>query len=136
MDPAGPGFQTARNNSKLNSGDAKYVQCIYTDGDIFGTDTSFRPCDGNFIMGDGIDQPACDEKSISETDICDHSMAYKYFKYSLNKSVVFAGDECHVGNKRHRIDWIGIHSQQIKSTFCVKVNAEPPYARGNLKKNA
>lgn len=134
-DPAGPGFQKAEKDAKLTSDDAMYVQCIYTDGDIFGSETLLGDGHENFMMQNGIDQPGCAKKSILETDLCDHSIVNEYFKLSLRKSVIFEGRECRVKNNTKRTDRIGIYSKKFNSTFCVIVNAAPPYAQGKRKKN-
>lgn len=131
MDPAGPGFQKAENDSKLTSDDAKYVQCIYTNGGTWGTETEHGDGHGNFFMHGGIDQPGCEDDIF---DICDHSLAYMYFKESLDKSHVFEGADCRdgKGNLSHT-DRIGIHSKMENGKFCVKVNKAFPYAKGILK---
>lgn len=131
MDPAGPGFEKAPRNEKLNSTDAKYVQCIYTDGNTWGTRIEYGDAHAHFLMHDGLNQPGCENKPA----ICDHSLAHEYFKESMNKNSVFEGTYCGAENNQHRTDWIGIHSKGENGTFCVKVNRASPYAKGHILAN-
>lgn len=122
LDPAGPGFEDADEELKLNKNSAKYVQCIHTDS-WFGTETEYGEGHGNFIMNDGEYQPGC-----SYNPICDHSRVYEYFQESMSKNHKFEGVECRVKNKKNRKDRIGIYSERKNGTFCVETESEFPYA--------
>lgn len=128
MDPAGPGFQYASEEKKLNSNDAQYVQCIYTDR-MYGTKTAHGDGHGNFFMNSkGDHQPGCD------LNMCDHSRAHEFFLASMNKKNIFEGAECRVENNQHRKDRIGIHSKKENGTFCVDTTPESPFAMGLISK--
>lgn len=71
--------------SKLDASDAKYVQCIYADGDTFGTETKYGDGHANFFMNDGKNQAGC------LTAICDHSRTYKYFTLAVSENNKFEG---------------------------------------------
>lgn len=87
-DPAGPGFQRAAPNARLNFENAQYVQCIYTDGNTWGTDIESGDGFGNFFMNGGRNQPGCIQ-DVGAT--CDHSRAIEYFKESMDENHVFEG---------------------------------------------
>lgn len=126
MDPAGPGFERMRKERKLNSDDAKYVQCIYTDGDIFGTATEYGCGHENFMMNGGEAQPGCPGATA-----CDHKRAYVYFQESLSPDHQFWGIQCRaysVPHKNGTMDIIGIHHKRINGTFCVRTDYKSPYA--------
>lgn len=137
LDPAGPTFEKLGIDSKLDASDAKYVQCIYTDGDTFGTKTRYGDGHANFIMNEGENQPGC------FTAICDHARAYKYFTVALSKNYKFEGRECRTNhiltlmilmdgknlNLGFIKDQIGIHSKREKGTFCVKTKSKSPYVQ-------
>lgn len=127
LDPAGPQFQNEIGNLKIDSADAQYVQCIYTDADWLGTKSEHGDCHGNFFMNDGEDQAGC------KTFLCDHSRAIEYFMESLSQNHTFWGSECHIDQtvpyKNRAKDKIGIYSNQERGTFCVSTNSESPYAK-------
>lgn len=123
LDPAGPKFDDVNTESKLDKSDAKYVQCIYTDGDMFGIRTELGDGHGNFFMNGGDSQPDCIIPG------CDHTRAYEYFRESFLLEHEFRGNACRLRTTLADNDRIGIHSGRMNGTFCVSTNGEPPYAK-------
>lgn len=58
LDPAGPGFRTKRENEKLHKGDAKFVDVMHTDSNLFGHNGRIGTTDFFPNGGAGI-QPGC-----------------------------------------------------------------------------
>lgn len=133
------------NETKLDSTDARYVQCVYTDGNFFGTDTRYGNCHENFVVNGGDSQPGCWSKFPDLEDVltCDHSRASDYFLESLNSEHEFWGIRCPLNpdliqalNKTETQDityhkdmeLIGIHTEETNGTFCVDTNSTAPYA--------
>lgn len=139
LDPAGPGFTAPidyGNGVRLDSNDAKYVQCIYTNNGVLGT--SLNCGHGNFIMNGGLAQPGC------FTAPCAHSRATEYFTESLNPEHKFVSKRCENLIKKLFFDFIaqqcsyeedrlGIHSARKKGSYFVRTNSYPPYARSTWK---
>jgi len=73
LDPAGPHFawEGAPDAVHLNKNDAKYVECIHTDGGVLGTVLPMGHVD--FYANGGRQQPGC------KLPTCDHSRAPKIF---------------------------------------------------------
>lgn len=121
MDPAGPGFNCMDDFTRLDSSDAHYVQCIYTDGNLNGLAVENKCGHANFLMNGGENQPGC----ILPT--CDHARAHEYFQESLLPDHQFWGIPCipkGVATENKTIDIIGIHSKKKEGTFCVPTNSD------------
>lgn len=62
LDPAGPLFSTRNPESRIDSGDANYVECIHTNGPtllIIGLGIGAGICDADFYPNGGTSQPGC-----------------------------------------------------------------------------
>lgn len=115
------------------------MQCIYTDGNVFGTDTKYGNCHANFYCNGGDSQPGC-LKSVSDLLTCDHSRACDYFQESLEPNFEFWGIRCPLNPAwKHKLnfqdfmhdtdmDRIGVKSAETNGTFCVDTNSEFPFA--------
>ncbi|CAK1544567.1 unnamed protein product [Leptosia nina] len=84
MDPAGPQF--GGNPAALNGADARYVECIHTDGGVLGI---YDPiCQSNFYPNGGKHpQPGC------LFSPCSHTRSYEFFSASV-KIDNFIGTKC------------------------------------------
>lgn len=140
LDPAGLGFAESiahnRIEERLDTTDAKYVQCVYTNSYILGTASDCGH--GNFIMNGGLMQPGC----VSPR--CSHSRAIDYFTESLNPKYEFAAERCESLVKKlflelimkpcsDVVDQIGIHSDRIAGTYFIKTNSNPPFAPNMMR---
>lgn len=123
-------------DARLDSSDAKYVQCVYTNNGVLGT--NFNCGHGNFVMNGGLAQPGC------FTPTCAHSRAIEYFAESLNPDHIFASDRCENLIKNlffeliaqpcsYVLDRLGIHSARKLGTYYVSTNSIPPYASNAWK---
>lgn len=133
MDPAGPGYETQSDEVRLESSDAEYVQCIFTDGNVFGTATDYGCGYHNFYINGGNSQPGC---SFEFKDLeCDHTRATEYFQESLSPNNRFWGIECPI-NGSVPIEALPILVMGVRGegfgveagNFCVKTKSESPYA--------
>lgn len=135
MDPAGPGFQRMNTDMKLESTDAKYVQCIHTN-DFYGMRanvTDYKCGDAIFIINNGSLQGGCFEEREYP---CHHERAHLLFRESLSPDSKFWGIPCRESDglpyKNETIAVMGIHGQShghgTKGRFCVPTNYKPPYA--------
>lgn len=135
LDPAGPGFTVPADygtNQRLDPTDAKYVQCVFTNQLMMGSDIDCGH--GNFFGNGGMVQPGC---GLNVT--CSHERSYVYFNESLNPKRKFIGERCEnaaqklylelLGQKCSDVtDRMGIHTAHKKGRFFVKTNAERPFA--------
>lgn len=64
-------------SQRLRVGDAKYVEVIHTNAGIIGIPLPIG--DNDFYPNGGTRMTGCDLKDFG----CCHSMAYKYFAYSI-----------------------------------------------------
>lgn len=86
LDPAGPGFQKPTEN-RLRKGDADFIECIHTNGNLLGLMEPF--CTIDFYPNFGFHQLGC--KNVLK-DLCSHSRAWKFFAESLTRN--FTAYEC------------------------------------------
>lgn len=138
LDSAGPAFTHENNDVKLDKGDARYVQCIYTDANVFGTAKKYGNCDANFLVNGGV-QTGCLRKLFG-VFTCQHSRACDYFQESLNSNDEFWGIRCPLNSAlnlplsfldlthNNEADKIGVHSAELNGTFCVDTKPESPFA--------
>ncbi len=88
LDPAGPGFYksarsaTFKNFKHISSEDAKMVDVIHTNADLFGAVD--RSGTADFFPNGGMNMPGC---SINRA--CDHERAVEYFAESLKNPEAF-----------------------------------------------
>lgn len=165
MDPAGPSITEGMIfpiqepiEKRLDKSDAKYVQCVHTAYESFGT---LKDCGhANFYMNKGREQPACPKGDV----ICFHRMAHEYFFESLLENHVFEGPHCaasiielfakganrivrlvllHAVDKwlrddcdQSRTDRLGIHTNRKDGRFFVETNSKYPYAKQIMESNS
>ncbi|XP_055308035.1 lipase member H-like, partial [Sitodiplosis mosellana] len=89
LDPAGPLFALENPNERLDREDAKYVEVIHTNGNLFGMDYPIGTA--NFYPNYGLTQPGC---PVGSTDKCSHTRSVQYFAESIYSSVPFYGFPC------------------------------------------
>lgn len=78
LDSAGPGFFKANSTTRLNSGDAKYVQVIHTNSGLLGC--TFSLGDSDFWPNGGRFQPGCSDDT---TGVCSSKRAINLYAESL-----------------------------------------------------
>ncbi|CAH1787740.1 unnamed protein product [Owenia fusiformis] len=86
MDPAGPKFEGNNVEFRLDPSDAKFVDIIHTDTDIFGYLKQLGHVD--FYPNGGRDQPGC------FLIVCDHSVAIKLYLESIDQTCIFYSTQC------------------------------------------
>jgi hypothetical protein len=102
LDPAGPLFThplLRDNETRLDMGDAKFVQVIYTTRHQMGIGIPIGH--QNFFPNGGVSpQPPCDKwyTKLSKDNLltlrCSHKFAYKLFISSLDPRHEFVGKKC------------------------------------------
>ncbi|XP_077113121.1 pancreatic triacylglycerol lipase-like isoform X2 [Ranitomeya variabilis] len=107
LDPAGPLFEGAKNDMKLDSSDAKCVDAIYTDTPTFtsllmlrGLGTNDVSGHLNFYANGGRNQPGCETTPLlsllNPTDIfsafsCSHSRSVDLYREVIRNPEAFRG---------------------------------------------
>ncbi|XP_013183841.1 pancreatic lipase-related protein 2 [Amyelois transitella] len=85
LDPAGPLWNL--NSNRINSGDARYVEAIHTNGAITGLGIGTAVGHADFFPNGGNSQPGC------LTYICDHNRAWEFFAATVSYDHL-VGREC------------------------------------------
>ncbi|XP_054710965.1 pancreatic lipase-related protein 2-like [Uloborus diversus] len=94
LDPAGPYFQDAEREARLDETDAKFVDVIHSNGGSYGIGAAIGHID--FFPNGGRSQPGCRNIDFNNTkhdflagtfisDSCSHSRAVDYFTASINQ---------------------------------------------------
>ena len=111
LDPAWPGYTVNRTDNRLDTGDAKFVDVVHTDGALLTEGgLGFGPAIGHvdFYPNGGEHQPGCTGPIVMTRDDvhvhlgsatgagrgCDHDRAPAYFAESINALVAFVGVRC------------------------------------------
>lgn len=90
LDPAGPLFDTASTDGKLDRTDAQYVQVIHTNGGLMGHRGSLGHVDFH-PNGGGMNQAGCGSDLFGG---CAHDRALVYFHESIKSNIKFVGTRC------------------------------------------
>lgn len=64
LDPAGALFDVNDPRDRLDAGDAQYVECIHTNGGLFGLGIGTPICDTDFFPNGGNSQSGCISKFL------------------------------------------------------------------------
>ncbi|XP_068230614.1 pancreatic lipase-related protein 3-like [Palaemon carinicauda] len=145
LDPAGPGFQTASDDFRIERSDAVFVDIIHTNvcslKDIcLGLPGSYGHVD--FFPNGGDSQPGCASQGPLADAIsgCSHSRAHQYWLESINGVTNFKSVPCP--------DWdsyraglcvscgqgclnMGVHvNDQLTGSYFLETYAVSPYAKG------
>lgn len=78
LDPAGPGFDETKPETRLSTADAQYVQAIHTNAGLLGCDFSVGHSD--FWPNGGKKQPNC---ILDLAGICSHNRVFVLYSESL-----------------------------------------------------
>ncbi|CAH1407445.1 unnamed protein product [Nezara viridula] len=137
LDPASPLFEyIGGEDSRLDSGDAEFVDVIHTAGGAAGYYTALGHADFYPNGGTPI-QPACEEISINIIG-CSHGMSYKYYDESIENPEAFpavncdswksyANGSCDNNNGTYMGDPTPTSTRGI---FYLTTNYKSPYGRG------
>ncbi|XP_073412674.1 pancreatic triacylglycerol lipase-like [Dendrobates tinctorius] len=153
LDTAGPLFQGATNDKRLDSSDAELVDALYTDAPtilpiISGLGTNDVSGDLNFYANGGSNQPGCERtvllKILNPTEIhelsCSHSRAVDLYRESIRNPTAFLGHradsyEDYRNGDRSSCDggcaYMGYHLDVPTPTpgnFYFTTGEEPPYS--------
>ncbi|CAG9809625.1 unnamed protein product [Chironomus riparius] len=77
LDPAGPLFSERRPEGRIDSNDAKYVECLHTNGGMMGFGIGTALCQADFFPNGGSSQRGC------LTNTCSHLRAVSYYIESI-----------------------------------------------------
>ncbi|XP_063538222.1 pancreatic triacylglycerol lipase-like [Cydia strobilella] len=144
LDPAMPLFVTEDKNKKVDSGDAKYVDCLHTNSLEKG---KLETCGmSDWFPNGGLTQPGCLPTKEQTKSGCDHARAPAYYAESITTEVGFYGTKCHswfsymIGWCNGRSDddelygeWMSLNASGL---YFFATNSESPYARGRNKKQS
>jgi pancreatic triacylglycerol lipase len=76
----GPLFAERRPDGRINSGDARYVECLHTNGGLTGAGIGAHICDADFFPNGGSSQPGCLLPG------CSHSRAVEFYVESIQNN--------------------------------------------------
>ncbi|KAF6217362.1 hypothetical protein GE061_001716 [Apolygus lucorum] len=131
VDPAGPCFNWASAEDRLDSNDAVFVDCIDTSKYCYGKKKSY--CRINFLVHGGtIVQPPCKLLDFLTAFVCSHRFACDYFASSLNEENKFEGKCCPDEGEKCTIALMGYPANRSSCSALdvhVDVDEHPPYAR-------
>ncbi|XP_015908744.2 pancreatic triacylglycerol lipase-like [Parasteatoda tepidariorum] len=153
LDPAGPFFQHASDEVRLDKTDAKFVDIIHTNGGSniaqgFGLYEAIGHVD--FYPNGGTRQPGCGDTTIFnviDARTCAHTISLNYFKSSIAKCKFPAANcknyrnynnkECYCNNSI--MDYMGFHAKKIQDNeshelkFYLYTTASPPYCHNTTE---
>ncbi|XP_017026113.1 pancreatic triacylglycerol lipase [Drosophila kikkawai] len=138
LDPAKPMFVLAGNTSRLDPGDAEFVDVIHTN--VFGRGilspmghVDFYPNVGSIL------QPGCREESPDSPGSCSHDRAPQFYAESINSTTGFWGRQCtswlaYIVNlcpTTGKQELMGYHvSQETKGSYFLETGKSAPFALG------
>uniref|UniRef100_A0A0K8T9W1 Lipase domain-containing protein n=1 Tax=Lygus hesperus TaxID=30085 RepID=A0A0K8T9W1_LYGHE len=138
LDPCYPVYEYNTAGYRLDSGDAKFTDCIFTTYGIWGL--GIPVCQANFFPnGVGTSQPGCYREDIIMGSSCGHSRVVEYFIESIKPQSAF---DVHICEGVPKVEspprcWpttrtlMGEYANpEASGMFYLKTNAESPYSRG------
>ncbi|XP_071120971.1 inactive pancreatic lipase-related protein 1-like [Mytilus edulis] len=138
LDPAGPEFNRANQDVRLDSSDATFVDVIHSDA-IFGF--QHRMGHADFYPNGGKNQPGCAFDPIAPFYSCGHMRAVYYFIESVNSDCHFTSHPCNSGDdyKNGHCAHCGKGCQEMgynlslyaRGTFYLRTNWHYPYCAGS-----
>lgn len=129
LDPAGPIFTypfIAEKSERLDSTDAKNVQCLHTDSYL---GTAIDCGNSDYYANYGYYQPGCPRFS----DVCNHSRANFLFESALKPENEFSGKNCRYDEYQatlictQKTDRFGIYSKHSTGRFYFETKSCYPY---------
>merc|ERR1711981_718576 len=91
MDPAGPLFDSAKLEERLDKNDATNVDVLHTDGDKLGLMKNIGDID--FYAGTDDNHYGSDQKGCY-TSVCDHSRSHKIYRATIADGSCTPGVKC------------------------------------------
>ncbi|XP_066988289.1 pancreatic triacylglycerol lipase-like, partial [Macrobrachium rosenbergii] len=145
LDPAGPGFEGASDDVRLDKSDAAFVDVIHTSACpqskiCLGLSGSFGHVD--FFPNGGGSQPGCEVLGPVGDALsgCSHKRAYEYWTESVNGLTKFKSVPCPDWNSFRAGNCVacgqgclnmGVHvNKQLRGDYYLETNANRPYAKG------
>ncbi|XP_076273026.1 phospholipase A1-like [Rhynchophorus ferrugineus] len=135
MDPAGPLYFESFPESRLSSGDAKYVQAIHSNARMLGV--NYNMADADFWPNGGIVQPGCDDESYS---LFSHNRSYIFMAESINNNNFYArkcnsitdyrSGSC-AGNTVAKMGGL-VFDTSLTGAFYLNTSATPPFGLGDI----
>ncbi|XP_066988243.1 pancreatic lipase-related protein 3-like [Macrobrachium rosenbergii] len=145
LDPAGPGFEDAPNEFRLDKSDATFVDVIHSNACplselCLGLNGSYGHVD--FFPNGGKRQPGCTILGylIDMLGSCSHERSRKYWIESINGPTPFKAVPCPDLDSYKAGECVdcgpgcldmGVHvNDQLTGNYFLQTNANPPYAKG------
>ena len=79
LDPAGPLFSVGNPGNRIDAGDARYVECLHTNGGLLGLGIGAHIGHADFFPNGGSGQRGC------WTNTCSHLRAVTYYIESIQR---------------------------------------------------
>lgn len=139
LDPAGPLFRDGNPGGRIDAGDARYVECLHTNGALIGAGIGSPNCQADFYPNGGEDQPGC------LTNTCAHLRAVTFYIESIINNG-FHSVRCTSEGQANRENcnsgggfWPSgeltpsNHDIRLNGIFHFSTNRNPPFARGPFR---
>ncbi|KAG5672360.1 hypothetical protein PVAND_002493 [Polypedilum vanderplanki] len=134
LDPAGPLFAERRPDGRINTGDARYVECLHTNGGLTGAGIGAAICDADFFPNGGSSQPGCLLPG------CSHGRAVDFYMESIQRNG-FHSVRCDTERQASRENcnsgggqWFGGEPSNsrhnLRGIFSFRTNRNPPFSQG------
>jgi pancreatic triacylglycerol lipase len=134
LDPAGPLFSERRPEGRINATDARYVECLHTNGGLIGAGIGTAICDADFFPNGGSSQPGC------FFNTCSHNRAVALYVESIIDSS-FHATRCTTERDASRENcnagtgfWFGGEPSnsrnRLSGIFHFSTNRNAPFAQG------
>ncbi|KYB25493.1 phospholipase A1 isoform X1 [Tribolium castaneum] len=129
-DAAGPGFENAKPEARLNKHDATFIDVIHTDVNYYGILKPIGHVD--FYVNGGKNQPGCPARKVD--DNCSHARSNDYFIESINKRNVMARpaklndeEEIVLTSRTEDVEFGDWTPATARGIYFIKTNKTAPY---------
>jgi len=136
LDPAGPLFSVRVGTGRIDAGDARYVECIHTNGPgtfTIGLGIGAPICHSDFFPNGGQSQPGC------LLDVCSHERAVDFYAESVannrfQANLCASRDTISSLRCRGATAWMGGDDtnfpKSLRGSYFLETNRSSPFAQG------
>ncbi|XP_070497851.1 pancreatic triacylglycerol lipase-like [Chironomus tepperi] len=136
LDPAGPLFNERNPGGRIDAGDARYVECLHTNGGLLGLGFGAHICQADFFPNGGSSQTGC------LTNTCAHLRAVSFYIEAIINNG-FHAIRCQTETQASRENcasgggqWFADPNNaanRLSGIFHFSTNRNPPFAQGPFR---